>query len=146
MKYRKAVFIVTYAKTKKGIEFLILKRKLHWKGWEFPKGGVDFLETKRAAVKRELHEETGLSPLGKIKKFDFFGKYLYGKELHDRPKFRGQTFTLYAVRVKKSRVRLDSREHSDSKWVSYREAVKKLKWSDQKKALKIVKKWLDKSE
>ena len=43
-KYRKIVFIVTYAKLKDKIYYLILKRKLHWKGWEFVKGGIDFPE------------------------------------------------------------------------------------------------------
>ena len=36
-KYRKGIFFVVYAKTKKGIKYLVLKRKLHWSGWEFPK-------------------------------------------------------------------------------------------------------------
>jgi hypothetical protein len=40
-KYRKAVFIVVYRRTKnifnKQNKLLILKRKLHWAGWEFPK-------------------------------------------------------------------------------------------------------------
>ena len=39
--YRKSVFIVVYRKTEKGILYLILKRKLHWVGWEFPKGGIE---------------------------------------------------------------------------------------------------------
>jgi len=40
-KYRKAVFVLLYSKTKKWIEYLLLKRKLHWKGWEFPKGKIE---------------------------------------------------------------------------------------------------------
>ena len=50
-KYRKAVFIVTYLKTKKGIKYLILKRKLHWVGWEFPKGGLEKKEKKIQGAK-----------------------------------------------------------------------------------------------
>ena len=69
VKYRKAIFIVIYTITKKRIEYLILKRRLHWKGWEFPKGGIKFSETERKAVLRELKEETGLSSK-KIKKFN----------------------------------------------------------------------------
>lgn len=137
MKFRKAVFIVTYSEGKKGREYLVLKRKLHWKGWEFPKGGVDFFETRKSAVKRELLEETGLKPI-KIKKFDFSGKYSYGKKLPDRPGFKGQTFTLYSASVKESPVKLDKREHSDYQWVSYGKALKMLKWANQRKALKIV--------
>jgi DNA polymerase len=143
-KYRKAVFILTYARTKKGIEYLLLKRKLHWKGWEFPKGAINKFETKRRAVRRELFEETGLKPL-RIKRFDFSGKYNYSKILKDRVKFKGQTFILYAAEVKKPekrKISVDVKEHSDYKWVSYNKALKMLKWPNQKKSLKMVHKWL----
>ena len=57
-KYRNAIFIVTYRCINKDkILYLILKRQLHWKGWEFPKGGIDFFETKKRAIKRELKEK-----------------------------------------------------------------------------------------
>ena len=116
-KYRRAVFIVTYSINKNKVEFLILRRKLHWKGWEFPKGGIEFFEMKRRAVERELNEETGLSP---------------------------QTFSLYSVEVRKGKVRLDEMEHSDYKWVSFDEAIKKLTWPNQRKCLKIVDEFLRK--
>ncbi len=143
-KYRRAVFIVAYAKTKKGIEYLLLRRKLHWKGWEFPKGAIKLLETKKKAVKRELKEETGLN-LIKIKKFDYSGKYDYHKMFSDRKSIVGQTFMLYSAEVKKpskKEVKIDKLEHSDYKWVSFSRAIKMLKWPNQKKSLKIVNKWL----
>lgn len=141
MRYRKAIFIVTYAKTKKGIEYLILKRKLHWKGWEFPKGAIKFFETKRLAVERELFEETGLIPL-KIKKFDYSGRYNYNKMFPDRSGIQGQSFSLYATEIKKAKVRLDKLEHSDYKWIGFEKALKMLKFPNQKKSLEIVNKWL----
>ena len=144
MKYRKAVFIVTYSKTEKGIEYLILKRKLHWKGWEFPKGGMNFLETKKHAVKRELKEETGLKALN-IKKFDVHGKYKYDKEYPDRPGIKGQTYTLFAVETKKGKVKIHN-EHSTYKWLSFKEALKKLTWKNQRKCLKVVNDWLKKEK
>ncbi len=144
-KYRKAVFIVTYARTKKGIEYLLLKRKLHWKGWEFPKGAIKLFETRKRAVKRELKEETGLN-LIKLKKFNYSGKYDYHKMFPDRKGMRGQTFMLYSAEVKKPRknkIRLDKLEHSGYKWVSFSRAVKILKWPNQRKSLKIVNRWLE---
>src|SRR3989344_1192122 len=45
MKLRKGVFIIVYRKEKDKLSYLILKRKLHWKGWEFPKGGIEKGET-----------------------------------------------------------------------------------------------------
>lgn len=144
MKYRKAIFIVTYAKSKGSIDYLILKRKLHWKGWEFPKGGLKKFETKRKAVKRELKEETGMSPL-KTKKFNLSGKYNYSKEFEDRKGYKGQTFSLYGVEVKKrNKISVDSREHTDYKWVNYEKASRSLKWQNQKDSIKIVNDWLKK--
>ena len=141
--YRQAVFVVTYSKTSEGIKYLILKRKLHWRGWEFPKGGIDFPESKKSAVKREIVEETGKKAL-KIKKFNFHGKYRYKKKLPDRKDFIGQAYSLYAVEVKYGKVKLDKVEHSDHKWLSFSEAVQKVTFQNQKKSLEIVDKWLQK--
>lgn len=141
MKYRKAVFIVAYSRNNSKIEYLLLKRKLHWNGWEFPKGKIERFELKRMAAKREAEEETGLKIL-KIKKFGIKGKYLYKKALKDRPGVVGQTYQLFAAEVRKGKVKLDSKEHSDYKWAGFKEAVKKLKWLNQKKCLKVVDEWL----
>jgi 8-oxo-dGTP pyrophosphatase MutT (NUDIX family) len=143
MKYRKAVFIVVYSRTKKGIEYLILKRKLHWKGWEFPKGGLEKGEKIRDTIKREMKEETGLKPLS-IKKFDFSGKYKYDKTYEDRKGIIGQIFTLYAAEVKKGKVKIDKTEHSEYQWLNFDKAIKKLTWPNQKKCLRIVNEWLKK--
>ena len=75
LKYRKAVFVVTYRKEKDKIKYLILKRKLHWKGWEFPKGGVNKDESLLHAVKREIKEETGQSAFN-IKKYKWIAVFV----------------------------------------------------------------------
>lgn len=141
MRYRRGIFIVVYAIAKGKPEYLILKRKLHWNGWEFPKGGKRFYETEQMAVRREVKEETGLKIL-EIKKFDSSGKYRYAKRYSDRKNFMGQTYKLYAVKVKKGKVKLDEKEHSDCKWVGFSDAVRNLKWKNQKKSLKVVNSWL----
>jgi 8-oxo-dGTP pyrophosphatase MutT (NUDIX family) len=143
MKYRNAVFIVTYAKQKDKIYYLILKRKLHWKGWEFPKGGIKSSETKQHGVRREIKEETGLKIL-KIKKFDISGKYKYNKIHPDRPGIIGQMYQLFSVEVSKRNIKIDKIEHSGYKWADFREAMKKLTWPNQKKCLKVVNSYLKK--
>jgi len=141
-KWRKAVFVLPYAKTGAGIEYLLLKRKLHWHGWEFAKGKIEKGETKPETARRELREETGHHAL-KIKKMGFSGRYFYHKKLPDRPNIIGQTFTLFSAEVKrKGKVTLDHKEHSGHRWVSFSQALKMLKWSDQRKSLKIVNTWL----
>jgi 8-oxo-dGTP pyrophosphatase MutT (NUDIX family) len=140
-KYRRAVFVVTYSKEEENIEYLILKRKKHWIGWEFPKGGIERFETKRQTAKREIKEETGLKMI-KLKKFHIKGYYNYDRELKDRPGKIGQNYHLFAAQVEKGKVSFDKKEHSGFKWMSYNEAEKKLTWPNQKKCLKIVNAWL----
>lgn len=140
-KFRKAVFIVTYKITNGKPEYLILRRKLHWKGWEFPKGGINRFETKRMAVKREIKEETGLKAL-KIKKFKEKGNFKYDKILPDRPNVIGQTYSLFAVEVEREKIKLDKLEHSSYKWLPFQKALKKLTWPNQKKCLKKVNSYL----
>ncbi len=147
MKYRKAVFVVTYSIIEDKIYYLLLKRKLHWKGWEFPKGGLETLKEKlfvKSAVRREIVEETGLTPVS-IKSMNFFGKYKYKKELKDRPGVMGQKYQLYAAQVPMEEVTLSANgdaEHSDYKWVEFKKAIKLLKWPNQKKCLKMVNRFL----
>jgi len=141
--YRKGIFVAVYCTGKKGIEYIILRRKHHWKGWEFPKGGINPNETQERAARREIREETGLVPR-KIKKFNFSGRYLYKKKFADRTGIIGQTFFLYAAEVKKGRVKIDKKEHSEYKWMSFEQGVKKIKHNNQKKSLRIVDRWLKK--
>ena len=161
MKYRKGVFIVTFTnvgahKSKisgatksekkkdfvgKRIEYLILKRKLHWIGWEFPKGGKKSSESYKKSVKREISEETGQKP-SKIINLNVNGKYKYPKKIEDRPGIIGQTYKLYAVEIKKMGIKIDKIEHTDYKWVNFKDALRKLTWKDQRKCLKIVNSYL----
>jgi 8-oxo-dGTP pyrophosphatase MutT (NUDIX family) len=142
MKFRRCVFIVTYSKVGKGIKYLILKRKLHWNGWEFPKGGVESFELRRFAVKRELKEETGLHPI-KINSFNEKGIYKYNKEYPDRKMISGQSYKLYSAEVDFSKkIKIDRLEHSSFKWVNFNEGIKKLTWPNQKKCLRIVNEFL----
>ena len=145
MKFRKAVFIVTYIKDKDKILYLLLKRKLHWKGWEFPKGGTEKPEHILGTVKRELKEETGQSSRN-IKSFKFSGKYKYPKLLADRPGFIGQSYQIFSAEIKDKKVKIDKREHSTCKWVNYKQALKLLAWPNQRKCLSIVNSYINKRD
>lgn len=136
-KYRKAVFIVCYRKEKNSIKYLLLKRKLHWRGWEFPKGGIKKIINKE--VVREIKEETGQKPL-KIKRYKVSGKYRYKREFADRPGIIGQTYILFSAQIKKQKIKLDKLEHSAYKWLDYNQALKKLTWDHQKKCLRYINK------
>jgi len=144
-KYRKGVFVVVYAMQDKEPKYLLLRRKLHWIGWEFPKGGVNEKESFVEAVRREVKEETGLNFIT-LNKFNFSGKYDYPKEFADRKKISGQTIEgLYAVEIKSSQMEkivVDEKEHSEFKWVDYQTAQKLLTWENQQQALRIVHEYL----
>jgi 8-oxo-dGTP pyrophosphatase MutT (NUDIX family) len=145
MKYRKGIFCVVYSVGKKQeVEYLILHRKLHWKGWEFPKGGLRKGENILSGVKREVREETGLK-IKEIKKYNFSGKYKYNKELSDRKNFVGQTYSLYSAEVEKGKVKMDKLEHNKFKWAGYKTALKLLTWPNQKKLLRVVEKNIGKA-
>ncbi len=144
-RYRPSVFIVVYTKIKGKIQYLILKRKLHWHGWEFPKGGIKLFETHRHAVIRELQEETGLRPLGIID-LHKFGKYRYPQKVSDRPGYIGQSYHLFAVHVSKGQVTLDTREHDGFQWMTYPAVRRMLTWTDQQKAISIAHAFLSKDQ
>ncbi|MFB6246249.1 MAG: NFACT RNA binding domain-containing protein [Candidatus Pacearchaeota archaeon] len=135
--YRKSVFFVVYKKNKQGnFNYLVLKRSLHWTGWEFPKGGVEQNESELEAVKREVKEETGQEPHN-IQNHYHEGKYEYTKDFEGRDYF-GQKFSLYSVEISSKDVKIDETEHSKYLLLAFDEAYKKLTWPNQKKSLEIV--------
>ena len=142
--YRPAVFVVVYKRESDKIFYLVLKRKKHWKGWEFTKGGIERGENAVKTAKREVKEESGLKPL-KLSRFNIRGKYNYSKNFKDRPGFIGQTYQLFAAEVKENKkIKLDKKEHSAYKWLEFTQARDILTWSNQKKCLSVVNKFLKK--
>lgn len=122
-------------------EYLILKRKLHWKGWEFPKGGCKPKENYVDCIKRELKEETKNKPLSIIE-FNKTGKWKYPKKLPDRENLDGQSWKLFAAELLNKKIKIDKNEHSDYKWLSSSEARKMLTYKNQKTCLNIVNNFL----
>ena len=105
--YRKAVFVVVYSMQNNKLEYIALKRKLDWRGWEFPKEGIEGNENEEETA-RGVKEETGFNIKGPIKKFNVYGKYKFAKKLPDRPGLIGQTYSLYAAEVSKGKTQVGS--------------------------------------
>jgi len=140
-RYRRGVFIVVYKIENNSIKYLLLLRKKHWIGWEFPKGGVDRFELRKSAAKREVKEETGQIPI-KFKSHPIKGKFRYATKIRERPNIIGQTYKLYSAQIKNKTINPDKSESSDYKWVNFDTAFKMLKWPNQKFCLNYVNKYL----
>ncbi len=136
-KYRRGIFCVTCSK--KPLRYLLLQRKLHWKGWEFPKGGSLAREKPENTVKRELFEETGLRAVN-IKQFPVRGSFAYDKKTQAEWKVKGFKYSLFSAEVKKGKIKISKKEHDKFKWCSYQQALKLLSWPDQRKCLKTANK------
>jgi len=134
-KYRKGIFCIAYSGHP--IRYLLLHIKLHWKGWEFPKGGSLARERPENTVKRELMEETGLRPIH-IKRFPVKGSFIYDKKTQAELRVKGFRYVLFSAKVEKGKVRLSKKEHDGYRWCSYQQALKLLTWPDQRKYIKIV--------
>lgn len=138
LKYREAVFIVSYRKDKKTrkILYLLLHRYKHWKGWEFPKGGIE-KESPWKTAKREVMEETGLKIL-RLKKYNFRGRYKYPHGFPDRQGIIGQTYMLFSAELAEGNVKIDKGEHLGYVWLPFNKALARLRHENQKQCLKIV--------
>lgn len=133
-KIRRGVLGIIYRINNNRHEFLLMRRVLRWKGWEFPKGGIRQGEEEEAALRRELEEETGM-------KFKFFSKMPY-EIFYDYPEgfkseFSGAQQSVYIVKFAGGDIRL-SYEHDDFMWCGYDEAMQMLTHEGQKEALEAA--------
>ena len=97
---------------------LLLKRSPHAKlfagHWTFPSGGIEESdESVKAAVAREVKEETGLT-FTPTQRFNFYESHAGGK----------RHFALVHLGTRTGDISLDHSEVSEYQWMSYKEAIK----------------------
>lgn len=139
---RKQVLCFVFRKKNEDYEFLLLKRISEKGGfWQPPSGGMEisdgsFLET---AV-RELKEETSISKekinqiIEKVYSFEINRHYLTGQQIDP---IEEQVFGFeVSADIKISIDNNLEREHEDFIWVTFEDALKLLKWDNNKDALK----------
>ena len=121
---RKGICAIVFRKRKARTEFLLLHRILHWKGWEFPKGGIDGKETALKALKRELKEETGILEFKSVKslnaRLEFYDRFR--RRIFSGKAFLVEFFPDSKISLAKNKVK----EHSSFKWVSKSKVLKTL--------------------
>jgi bis(5'-nucleosidyl)-tetraphosphatase len=115
---------------------------LHYEAghWGFVKGEVERDESEEDTVKRELEEETGIADAQFIGDFREEISYFYRRA--------GQTVykqvVYFLLQVKSSTVKL-SYEHVGYAWLSYEQALEKLRFKNAKNVLKKVHDFLQKA-
>lgn len=124
MKTKQGVQGIIYCRA--GRRFLLLHRSLNWKGWEFPKGGVEEGENTKEALLREILEETGLAAGLKVVKL------LEGK----KEWAAGDTKYIYDVYLvetgEEQDAKLDNVEHDAFCWCSPEAVLDKLEHENSK--------------
>ncbi len=119
---------ILFKRTDGKIQYLLLKRTPEREGfWQPVTGGLEEGETKMEALEREVLEETGIgNPVRTIEDVYSFElstaldekEYVYGVEV-----------------LPTEEIEIDRREHSEYRWCSLEEALRLLKWKENKKAL-----------
>ncbi|HIH15946.1 MAG TPA: NUDIX domain-containing protein [Candidatus Diapherotrites archaeon] len=129
---KQGVEAVLFKKIGESKYYLLLHRILNWKGWEFPKGGVDEGEQPEQAVVREIGEEAGL------KVVKIVGRLSQKKEW--KAKDTHYVYDVFFVEADSDEhVRLGRHEvieHDDFKWLTASQALETLTYDNSKKAFK----------
>jgi 8-oxo-dGTP pyrophosphatase MutT (NUDIX family) len=142
------VLNIIFRKNKGKYEFLLLKRIPDKRGfWQPPSGGIEGDESILDACYREILEETGITKDRIIRVIENVHSFVMDRHYITGEKIVPTTEFACAFEVDdKAKVRLDnnvSLEHEDYCWVSYDEALKMLKWQNNKDAFMKLKKILD---
>jgi dATP pyrophosphohydrolase len=105
--------------------------------WQFIAGGGENTEKPIESAKREAFEEAGISPESEytilvsrttIPVEGVTGEFTWGKEVYVIPEYT------FGVKLGSDTIILSS-EHTECRWVSYKNAVAMLKWDSNKSAL-----------
>jgi 8-oxo-dGTP pyrophosphatase MutT (NUDIX family) len=119
-------------------EYLLLK--YGWGHWGFVKGHVEEGEDEKQTVLREAEEEAGINAeqLEFIPSFKEKISYFYtneGKRVY-------KEVTYFLVKSSEKNVKL-SHEHTDYRWLPYKEAMELLTYQNDKNVLYKAEKFLD---
>jgi len=140
---RKGICAVVFRKRGKKTEFLLLHRVLHWKGWEFPKGGCKAGEPLEKAFFRELKEELGVSR----REIVFFKRIPAMQEFDDFVRMRHhKDHSFIAELSPKAKILISKNpdvEHSSFRWLPAGKAVKLLTFESSKRLFRKALRFID---
>ena len=99
--------------------------------WQFVSGTMDEHETAVEAARREIAEETGLTP---VHVWVLPHVNSFYDQIHDTLNLS----PMFAVQVSPGSLPVLSPEHSEFAWCTFEEAQRKLLWRGQQQGLQIV--------
>ncbi|MGC9260855.1 MAG: NUDIX hydrolase [Phycisphaerae bacterium] len=118
-----------------GTQFLQLRRAVgsgDYAGtWQTVYGRIKSGETAIAAARRELKEETGLTPK------EFF-QVEYLESFYHRAKDRVSILPVFAARVVPNATVMINEEHDDFRWVYLKDVATHFVWRVQRQAIAII--------
>lgn len=130
------VLVIPFRKHNSSFEYCVLKRS-DADYWQFVAGGAEGNETIEEAAKREAFEEIGIPTGSKVIALDSMC-CVPANIFRDWDHWPKGTLVVkefsFGVEILDDDVQL-STEHTEFKWVTYREAMKLLKWDSNRTAL-----------
>lgn len=124
---------------RKGESYYFLLIQHHAGHWAFPKGHAEKGESEAETAKREFEEEIGIKKFKIVPRVCFIERYKYklGGKLIDK------TVKYFLAFVKDKTVKIQEKEISDYKWVSFNEALELITYKETDNVLKEVKEYLE---
>jgi len=117
-------------------KFLLLRYQIHSQThWDFVKGKIEKNEKLLSTLKREILEETGIKNFEVYPDFKKTMKYSY-EETSGKKVEKQVTYFLVFVGGKQ-KIKIGS-EHSESNWFSFKGALNKLEFDNQKEILNLT--------
>ena len=124
---------ILFRKINGKIQYLLLKR-IKEGFWQPVTGGIEEGETKIGALKREVREETGIKNVVRI--IEDVGYYEFWDFFKREARSRLIKEHVFGVEISSNEKIVIGREHSEYRWCNFEEALKLLKWKENKEALK----------
>lgn len=109
--------------------------------WGFVKGNVEFNESEKETVIRELEEETGIIDAKFMEPFREKVTYVYVR--NSQPVYKQVIFFLIETQTEQIRL---SFEHSNYLWASFLDAIKRVSFNNSKIVIKKADSFLKNNE
>lgn len=108
--------------------------------WDFPRGLIEKNESEEETALREINEETGIKNIKIISGF----KERFEIFFRNKDELTIKEVIYFLAQSNDDKIKL-SYEHTDFKWLNYREALEKLTFKKSKEVLKKANNYLSNS-